>query len=114
MRQPSPSTALRGPKRISTEGPGGTARMRQPPPGTAIGGLIGSCTDGPQWHRPDASATTQHSASWSHRGLHRRPQWYSPHASATTQCSVSWPIGSPTEGPSGTARMRQPPLSTAF
>eukprot|EP00959_Pyramimonas_sp_CCMP1952_P330000 6909456-Pyramimonas_sp.AAC.1 len=47
MRQPPPSTAFRGPRGSSTEGPSGTARMRQPPPSTARHVPIGSSTEGP-------------------------------------------------------------------
>eukprot|EP00959_Pyramimonas_sp_CCMP1952_P372487 7800518-Pyramimonas_sp.AAC.1 len=54
--------------------------MRQPPPSTALA--------------PCASPI-QYSASWPHRGLHRRSQWDRPHAPTTTQISLFIPAFHP-------------------
>eukprot|EP00959_Pyramimonas_sp_CCMP1952_P201792 4219757-Pyramimonas_sp.AAC.1 len=42
---PPPSTALRGPRGSSSDGPSATARMLSPPPSAALLGLIGSFTE---------------------------------------------------------------------
>eukprot|EP00959_Pyramimonas_sp_CCMP1952_P112546 2353069-Pyramimonas_sp.AAC.1 len=50
--------------------------MRPPPPSTALAPFV---------------SPNQHSASWPHGVLHRGPEWHRPHASATTQhipCSL--------------------------
>ena len=50
------------------------------------------------------------SVSLPRRELHRRPQWHRPHAAPLSMSAhpshVSRPLGSSTEGPSGTVRMR--------
>ena len=65
----------------------------------------------PPCRRPHASPTpiSPHPShiSWPHRELHRRPQWDHPHAPATHH-TFRGPIGSSTEGPNATARMRPP------
>eukprot|EP00959_Pyramimonas_sp_CCMP1952_P164826 3445264-Pyramimonas_sp.AAC.1 len=66
------------------------------------------------WDRPHASRTTQYSASWPYRELRRRSECDRPHASRATRYSVSAPIWSSTDGPSGTARVRHAPPSTAL
>eukprot|EP00959_Pyramimonas_sp_CCMP1952_P110751 2317093-Pyramimonas_sp.AAC.1 len=48
---------------------------------------------------------TQYSASWPHRELHR---WDRPRSSSTPSTANRCPIGSFTEGSSGTARVRPP------
>eukprot|EP00959_Pyramimonas_sp_CCMP1952_P306064 6405073-Pyramimonas_sp.AAC.1 len=87
-----------------------------------------------QWHRPHAPATTQHSlcphlvqrfvapsgvppkvpvappACVSHHPA--QPFLPAPHRAPST--ALRGPIASSTEGPSGTARMRQPSPSTTF
>eukprot|EP00959_Pyramimonas_sp_CCMP1952_P311445 6517949-Pyramimonas_sp.AAC.1 len=46
--------------------------MRPPPPSTALAPCV---------------SATQYRVSWPHRERHRRSQWHRPHASATTQHS---------------------------
>eukprot|EP00959_Pyramimonas_sp_CCMP1952_P449801 9418087-Pyramimonas_sp.AAC.1 len=50
---------------------------------------------------------TKDSASWPQRELRRRLQWHRPHASTSPRTAFRGPMGSSTEGSSGTGRMRQ-------
>eukprot|EP00959_Pyramimonas_sp_CCMP1952_P422307 8846622-Pyramimonas_sp.AAC.1 len=49
---------------------------------------------------PACATPTQYSVAW------RRPQWHRPHATPPPSTPFRGPIGSSTEGTSGTARMR--------
>eukprot|EP00959_Pyramimonas_sp_CCMP1952_P145275 3041789-Pyramimonas_sp.AAC.1 len=52
---------------------------------------------------------TWYSVSWPRRELHRRPQWRRPHAPPPPSSALRGRMGSSTEAPTGTARMRRPP-----